>query len=44
MLPSSGLVQNEIISLRVQAAPLTDKSPPFVVNHSPAPNATGHLH
>jgi hypothetical protein len=36
---SGSLVQNEIISLVVQAAPPVDKSPPFVVNHSPAPNA-----
>lgn len=36
---SGGLNRNEIISLVVQAAPLVDKTPPFIVNHSPAPRA-----
>jgi len=35
------LNRNEIIALNVQAAPVVDKTPPFVVNHSPAPRATG---
>jgi hypothetical protein len=38
---SGGLSRNEIIFLNVQAAPPVDKAPPFVVNHSPAPRATG---
>ncbi len=38
---SGGLNRNEIISLNVQAAPPVDKTPPFIVNHSPAPRAIG---
>ena len=38
---SGGLTRNEIISLNVQAAPPLDKTPPFIVNHSPVPRAIG---